>query len=350
MLRKYVLVLSIGLSVLAGCAARQAAPAEGFAKQEAGTSEGMIIYLKSKNLPTLKDVQPWDNKYGPGLKITTAHYEIFTTFLEPLMLSEIPGFFESAYRGYNNQLPEPIETTAKLTVYLFGQRQEWDDFTQTFAGRQAQLYTKIKKGAYYLNGSCVAYFIGRDRTFSALGHEGWHQFNSRLFKYRLPSWLDEGIAMQFEVSRYENGLFYFESGKNLYRLGDLKITFAQGKMIPLQTLIAINPGQVLATADDYSVAAFYSESYALVRFLREEDYGKRLGNFHKLLLDGLNGQWQISDINKKIAVDRNIPLTIPWNEQIGPQLFEQYIGDDFEKLEKEYQLFCKKIVYHVRFE
>ena len=64
----------------------------------------------------------------------------------------------------------------------------------------------------------------------------------------------------------------------------------------------------------------------------------------------LNGRWQISDINKEIAVDRNIPLTIPWNEQIGPQLFEQYIGGDFEKIEKEYQLFCKKIVYHVRFE
>ena len=95
-------------------------------------------------------------------------------------------------------------------MYLFGQRKQWDDFTSTFAGRQAGLYNKIKAGAYYLNGSCVAYNIGRERTFAVLGHEGWHQFNSRLFKYRLPSWVDEGIAMQFETSRYENGLFYFE--------------------------------------------------------------------------------------------------------------------------------------------
>ena len=112
----------------------------------------------------------------------------------------------------------------------------------------------------------------------------------------------------------------------------------------------MNPGEVLMTANDDSVAAFYSQAYALVRFLREEDYGKRLSNFHRLLLDGLNGQWQIGDINKAIAADRNIPLTIPWNQQVGPQLFEQYIGGDFEKIENEYTLFCRKIVYYIRYE
>lgn len=310
----------------------------------------MADYLKKQNLPSVRDVQQWDNKYGPGLKITTAHYEIFTTLLEPLMLSQIPAFLESAYRGYNNQLPQPIETTTKFTVYLFSQRQQWEGFTKTFTGPQSALYIKIKAGAYYLNGACVAYNIGRERTFSVLGHEGWHQFNSRLFKYRLPSWLDEGIAMQFETFRYENGLFYFEPDRNLYRLGDLKVTLAQDKMIPLRILVAVNPGQMLVTTDDYSVAAFYCQTYALVRFLREEDYGRRLRSFQRLLLDGLNGRWQISNVNKKIAVDRNIPLTIPWNEQVGPQLLEQYISGDFETIQKEYLLFCKKIVYHVRFE
>ncbi len=350
MLRNILSVLLLSILVLAGCRRPESDIGQEAVGQDIDTSAGMVDYLKRQNLPTLKDVQQWDNKYGPGLKITTAHYEIFTTLLEPLMLGQLPGFVESAYRGFNNQLPSPAETTAKFTVYLFGERKQWEDFTKTFAGHQAAMYTKIKAGAYYLNGSCVAYNIGRQRTFSVLGHEGWHQFNSRLFEYRLPSWLDEGIAMQFEASRYENGLFYFDPDKNLYRLGDLKITLAHGRMMPLRTLVAINPGQVLMTADDYSVAAFYSQSYALVRFLREEDYGRRLSNFHKMLLDGLNGRWQISDSNKKIAVDRNIPLTIPWNEQVGPQLFEQYISGDFEKIEKEYQLFCKKIVYHVRFE
>jgi hypothetical protein len=313
------------------------------------TPEGMIEYLRRIQLPALKSVEVWENKYGPGLKLTTAHYEVYTTLLEPLILSQVPGFMESCYRGYNSQLPEPIETTDKLTVYLFGQRRQWDDFTRDFTGPQAPMYMKIKAGAYYLNGACVAYNIGRERTFSALGHEGWHQFNKKHFKFRLPSWLDEGIATLFEVSRESQGLFTFEPGSNMYRLGGLKKTLASNKMLPLAELIAINPGEVLAAEEgDAAVTAFYSQSYALVRFLREEGYGKRLGQYHQLMLDGLEGRWPISAENQRIAADRNIALTVRWNRAVGTQLFEKYISPDLAQIEDEYVPFCRKMVYHVR--
>jgi len=311
------------------------------------TCAGMTNYLKKQNLPALESVQTWENKYGPGLKLTTDHYEILTTLLEPLMLSQVPGFVESSYRSYQSQLPKPAETTSKFTIYLFATRQQWEDFTKAFTGPQAELYCKIKAGAYYLNGACVAYNIGRDRTFSVLGHEGWHQFNSRYFKYRLPSWLDEGIAMQFETSRYERGLFYFEPTQNLYRLGGLKKTLIENQMIPVKELVAINPGQVVAVSDQ-AVTAFYCQSYALVRFLREDNYGKRLGNFHQLLLGGLRGSWPLDEAAKKIAADRNVPLTVAWNQAVGSQLFQQYIAD-FDQIQGDYTAFCKKLVYHVRF-
>ncbi|UCF42216.1 MAG: hypothetical protein JSV99_06280 [Planctomycetota bacterium] len=312
------------------------------------TPRGMIEYLKERNLPALKSVEVWQNEYGPGLKLSTAHYDIFTTLLEPLMLSKVPGFLESAYRSYNGQLSEPIEAATKFPVYLFAERMQWEDFTKAFAGRQASMFCKIKAGAYYLNGACVAYNIGRERTFSALGHEGWHQFNKRLFQFRLPSWLDEGIAMLFEVSRESGGFFYFEPGKNIYRLGGLKKTLMDNEMIPLRELIAVNPGEVLSTEKEEAVMAFYSQSYALVRFLREEDYGKRLWRYHRLLLDGLRGNWLLSEQNRTIAADRNIPLTVRWNRAVGLELFEHYIGDDFDRIGQEYAVFCRKIVYHVR--
>ena len=59
--------------------------------------------------------------------------------------------------------------------------------------------------------------------------------------------------MQFETSRYENGLFYFEPGQEFVPAGRIETTLAQDKMIPLRTLVAINPGEVLATANDDSV-------------------------------------------------------------------------------------------------
>jgi len=311
------------------------------------TPDGMTDYLLGQNLPALKSVEPWQNQYGAGLKLTTAHYEIYTTLLEPLMLSQVPGFVESAYRGYQNQLPQPIETSSPFTVYLFADRKQWETFTLTFVGIQAPMYLKIKAGAYYLNGACVAYNIGAERTFAGLGHEGWHMFNSRYFKYRLPSWLDEGVAMMFETSRYNQGLFTFQPEQNLYRLGSLKQTLIKDKIIPLRELVAINPGEVVTESDE-AVAAFYSEAYALVRFLREENYGKRLARYQKLLLDGLNGQWPLAETDKIIAADRNIPITVQWNRMVGSMLFERYIDDRYDKVEKEYITFCRKIVYPVQ--
>jgi len=67
-----------------------------------------------------------------------------------------------------------------------------------------------------------------------------------------------------------------------------------------------------------------------------------------MLLGGLNGDWPLSEDDKRIAADRNIPRTVNWNRIVGPLLFEYYIGDDFEEIEKEYTAFCKKIVYYVR--
>jgi hypothetical protein len=348
MIKKFKLIVIIVIIPLAGCSESGSSISRGDARR-IDTPAGMIEYLQRQNLPALKSVLTWENSYGPGLKLITDHYEIFTTLLEPLMLCQVPGFVESAYRGYNKQLPKPIETRTRFSVYLFAERGQWENFTKTFAPRLAPMYHKIKAGAYYLNGACVAYHIDRERTFSVLGHEGWHQFNSRHFKFRLPSWLDEGIAMLFEVSRYEEGLFYFEAGRNLPRLGGLKMTLMKDKMIPLRELIATNPGEVLRANETDAVIAFYGQSYALVRFLREEGYGKRLRNYHQLLLDGLGGRWPLSGTNKRIAADRNIPLTVRWNRTVGPKLFEHYIGDDIDQIEQEYTRFCRKIVYHVHF-
>jgi len=312
------------------------------------TPQGMIQHLQKKRLPALKAVQVWKNEYGPGLKITTDHYIVYTTLLEPLMLSDVPGFLESAYRDYNRQLPKPIETKNHFVVYLFATRKQWDDFTDVFAGENAHIYRKIKVGAYALKGACVAYNIGRNRTFRVIGHEGWHQFNKRHFKFRLPSWLDEGAAMLFETSRYENGFFYFEPAKNIPRLASLKKTLVTNQMIPLSQLIAMNPGEILISDNDSAVGAFYSQSYALVRFLREEGYGKRLRRYHNLMLDGLHGNWPLNDIGRKMASDRNIPITVSWNKAVGSMLFRQYITEDISEIEKEYLNFCKKMVYHIR--
>jgi hypothetical protein len=341
-MRRLALTWIIMLLGLVGCGSDKI----GVREVDAGRIEtyaDMVAYLRDQNLPALESVEVWKNERGPGLRLATAHYEIFTTLLEPSMLDRVPGFVESAYQAYNSQLPEPIETSTKFTIYLFAGRRQWEDFTRAFAGEQAEMFCTIKAGGYYHNGTCVAYDIGAERTFSVLGHEGWHQFNGRHFKYRLPSWLDEGLAMLFEVHGAEDGAFYFDPARNAYRLDALKKTLSEDRMIPLEELIATNPGDVLATDQADGAMAFYSQSYALVRFLREAGYGQRLGTYRRLLADGLRGDWPLDEVSKRIATDRNMPRTILWNHIVGLLLFQDYIGDDFGRIEAEYLAFCRQI-------
>jgi hypothetical protein len=345
MARSLVSVAIVAVLGLAGCARSDGPRMAPTAEIETTPAQAAVMErLQSERLPALKSTEPWVNKFGPGFKLTTDHYEVFSTVQQPLILRMIPGFVESAYRGYNDQLAQPIETATKFTIYLFADRRQWEDFTRDFAGDQAPLFCKIKTGAYYLNGACVVYDIGSKRTLAAVGHEGWHQFNSRLFKYRLPSWLDEGVAMLFEASVYEQGLFRFDPATNIQRLGALKETLGRSKQIPLRELITTSPGEVLASDQTEAVMAFYSQSYALVRFLRESRYGTRLNAYHQLMQDGLLGLWPLDESIGAIAENRNLPRTIPWNRTVGRLLFDRYVGSDIEQLDAEYQAFCRRIV------
>ncbi len=301
-------------------------------------------WMLPREIPAVESMELWENSYGSGLRLTTAHYRIFTTILEPEILRRIPAFMESAYQAYRTQLIEAVEPQTGLTTYLFANRRQWEEFTKDFTGDQARTFCRIKAGAYYHNGSCVAYDIGPERTLAVLGHEGWHQFSDKHFKFRLPSWIDEGIAMLFETSDAESGKFQLAPAQNAYRLSSLKKTLENNSMIPLRELISSNPGDVLATDRTEAVMAFYSQAYALVRFLQEADSGRRKKAYDRLLVDGLRGRWRLDGKNMRIAVDRSIPRNILWNHVVGLVLFEDYVGDDYDRIEKEYLTFCRQIV------
>ncbi len=300
--------------------------------------------LQGENLPALRDIKAWENPYGPGLELVSDHYRIRTTLLEPLVLRSVPGFLEAAHAEYNEQLPQPIESPRKFDVYLFGSRQQWEKFTRSFAGDQAEVFCKIKTGAYYLNGVCVVYDIGRSRTLAALGHEGWHQFNGRHFKFRLPCWLDEGVAMLFEESVCEQGTVRFVPETNVQRLGALSTTLSSRGQMPLSQLVTTSPGEVIASDQQGAALAFYSQSYALARFLREADGGRYLPAYRQILRDGLAGRWPLEEQARRVAADRNLPRTTDWNRTVGAMLLTSYVGKDLDGLEREYQAYCRRIL------
>jgi len=341
---KFKLFAAVLLLIIAGCGSRTTRSC-----QSAGLSASERLVQAVRREPAVSDVEPWDNPYGPGLCVRTRHYRLYTTLAEPLMLPQVPAYLESVYNAYQTQLPAPIADAGPMDVYLFGTRQQWEQFTRDTAGVDADVYLQIVKGAYTANGKVVAYNIGLTQTFALIGHEGWHQFNQSRFVYRLPSWLDEGIATLFETFRRDRGRFVFEPQRNLMRLGALRNAVLRKRLLPLRNLITLNPGQYLdAAVSDDSILSFYAQNYALVRFLRENNYGVRLRSYHQLLSDGASGRWPLQGEFADLAADRTRRLTVGWNMQVSPALFTHYIDEDLDRIDAEYKAFCAKIVYRVR--
>jgi hypothetical protein len=100
----------------------------------------------------------------------------------------------------------------------------------------------------------------------------------------------------------------------------------------------------MASDQTESVAAFYSQSYALVRFLQEAGNGHFRAQYGRMIRDGLYGLWTLTPEDRRIAGNRNCQRTLEWNSRVGRQLFEQYISPNPASLEGAYLDFCKAIV------
>ena len=344
--------LNIMLSVFAcvlvsGCVSdsRQVSFYEGV---QAGLDfEGLRDVLEDQ--PGVESVEEWDNKYGSGAVIRTAHYKIYTTLDEPLMLRGVPAYMESCYRAYQGKFGLDVVSAELMDVYLFKSREQWEKFTVDTTGELSGLYLKIQRGAYYTDGRCVAYNIGRKKTFSVMGHEGWHQFSHRNFMYRLPSWLDEGIAMQFEAFDERDGYYHFDSQKNLGRLAGLKKQFQTGKFISLDELVVLNPGIVISMEDDGATSAYYSQVWALVRFLTEYQYGSYKSGLVNMVNGAMLGTWPVDSKSGDVLSDKKRVMSSGMNSYISAAMFNEYIDGDVSILEAEYAGFCLKESKKIRF-
>jgi hypothetical protein len=149
--------------------------------------------------------------------------------------------------------------------------------------------------------------------------------------------------MLFESSVLQDGRFSFEPANNAYRLQSLKKTLDERRAMRLSDLLASNPGEVLASNESDALLTFYSQSYALVRFLRENSYDGLSQRYQRLLEDGLQGRWPLGANARRMAADRNIPRIVEWNRIVGPELFRHYITEDVAAIERAYFAFCRRI-------
>ncbi|MBN2064984.1 MAG: hypothetical protein JW745_09295, partial [Sedimentisphaerales bacterium] len=134
-----------------------------------------------ENLPTVTSVQKHTIPVGEieyaALKIETSHYIIYTTVTDRLILRRLPMLLESAWQNFHSFTPDTRpRQSAKGQVYYFNTRQQWLDFSRSFAPESFHIFEQVRSGAYCHNRTCVAWQISRQADFSVLTHEAWHQY------------------------------------------------------------------------------------------------------------------------------------------------------------------------------
>lgn len=307
------------------------------------------------DLPGVQSVSTWktDLAREPGLRIETAHYLIYTTLDDAFILRQTPVFLEFAFAAYRRMAGEIPIPAPKLPVYFFATRSQWETFTRRWAGPTAPTYLRIRSGAYYSRGACVAWRLEREQHFGVLAHEGWHQFAERFFACRLPAWLDEGIATNFEAYRWERGQVHFDPTANRNRLRVLAQAAADQRLFSLAELVGYDAGRLLDRAPEEPnrypeeklspAAIYYAQIYALVRFLREENRGQYAARLERLLAAARAGRLPLTADLLAESLWRDIPMTRRWNAQAGREVFERGISANWSEIEHAYEDFCRKL-------
>jgi hypothetical protein len=133
-----LVVLSFLLAV-AGCASSQQEGWEG-----------------PKALST-SSVDAWQYKGDPGFKLGTPHYTIYTTIKKEDVRMMLPQLLEGGFAQYRLLVPGIALSDKPMECFIFGSREEFNDFTRENTGKDALIYIQIRRGGYALKDRFVSY-------------------------------------------------------------------------------------------------------------------------------------------------------------------------------------------------
>lgn len=281
--------------------------------------------------------ESWTYRGNRGQKVITPHYNIYTTLQSEEMIERLSLTMEGALVHYRALVPGVPMSDRAMDCYVFGTRKEWAYFTAENTGSDAKIYLQINRGGYTVRDWYVAYFIGDLSTYSVAAHEGWHQFAARHFRNRLPPFLEEGIATQFENISWRMDTPTWNIGVNANRALRLRQAMDNNTLYPLDKLITMHAGDVVGMKGE-SIEAFYSQNWAFVKFCLEADGGRYKPAFQKLLADTANGT--LFD-----PFGRQLSPGMGWNPNTVKPILEHYLGADLSTINAAYLRYIKRIAY-----
>lgn len=281
--------------------------------------------------PVKVTAAPWRYGDAPGYILSTPHYTIHTTIQDKELARKITQLLEAGYHQYQQFTPGIDLSNKPMDCYIFANREQWADFTAKNTGATAKVYLQINRGGYTVRDWFVAYELpGRQRTYSVVAHEGFHQFVSRNYIGRLPPFLEEGLACMFEDVDYDRALPRFNLSVNRSRAHALRRAIEAKSLIPLDDLVRMHAGEIVSRSG-LTIDTFYAQNWAFARFLWEGENQRFRPGLQRMMVDTARGTL-------------NAP-TGPWNPAAVPIVLERYLGISFDELAARYQTYMRTIAY-----
>ncbi|MEK6677004.1 MAG: DUF1570 domain-containing protein [Planctomycetota bacterium] len=275
-------------------------------------------------------VQEWREDGLVGRRYVTTHFELISTLHDREFEKALPEFLEAAYGRYEQTLPPVHGDGPKMSVFLFGNRSQWEYFAKEHYPLRFSLYSRIRSGGFTEGDTSVSFYSDRASTLATLAHEGWHQYAATRFPFELPAWLNEGFACYHEAVECAGSKPVFTPHRNTFRINPLREAVLRDRLLSLEDILVSDAGQVMAQDNSAITQTFYAQAWGLVRFLQEGRGGHYSQSMRKLLGDISNGSYPVKITAARVA-------SIKGGSVAGSiDAFEAYFGGDFPRMNEEY--------------
>ncbi len=155
-------------------------------------------------------------------------------------------------------------------MFLFQRRDSYMGFTRLGGSNTGGVFvaSPFPYLASFLEGQ------GRDELRRTLQHEAFHHFAYYAISKNIPTWLNEGLATDFEEGIW-TGKSFLMGQIPPRRVRQLHSDITGGALVPLVDFLNITPEQWAQTLrhDLSKGTTFYNESWAMTFYLREVDRG-----------------------------------------------------------------------------
>ena len=283
---------------------------------------------------------PWNSSYSTGEVLTSRHYRIYTTTTNQVLLGHLPGFIEAAYQNYLSLTGLGDRASdGPMSVYMMATRQEWLALSENVLHAHRGIYQSVEAGGYCYNGVCAYWDLSGPSTFTVAAHEGFHQFLYHRLKDKLPTWLEEGLAVAAEGHDIQADCVTFDPNRNPFRINNLRSVIIEDRWIPIAQLLPLEAADVFGRVPNRAVN-YYAQLWALSTFLHSDPtYSVGL---RRMLADAEAGNFGRA-LNLPPESLGRLRLGRDYNQTVCLPLFNHYISRDLQAFDRQYLAFARQL-------